>query len=765
MTKKRRDPYAQREAKKYQNPIPSREYIYDYLNECGKARSYRQILNYLQLKNDEQHEALRRRLRAMVRDGQLIEAAKQKYTILKDSQLIKGHIEVHKEGFGYLIPSDGSDDLFLSARQMSQVFDGDLVLARPSRLDYRGRPEGIIIKVLDRAHQEIAGRYCVEANVGFIEPSNRRINKHIIIPDNKQKGAKDGEMVVAQIVAYPSFHSAAVGHISKILGDHMAAGMEVKMAMHAYQLPHQWPDKIQRDIKKFPLHPSEKDKHGRSDLRDLPFFTIDGEDAKDFDDAVYCQPSKKGWQLYVAIADVSHYVKANTALDDEAFNRGNSVYFPGEVIPMLPKALSNGLCSLKPKVERLCLVCEMKISQTGKLTDYDFYQAVIRSQARLSYNKVAAFFAGDDSSNSNDTTKRIVKKLHQPLLDLYDVYQALHQQRLSNDGMIFETTEIKIQFGAKRKIKQLLPMIRNDAHKLIEECMLQANIAAAKFLSKHHIPALYRVHTGPKKERLEDLRSFLAELELHLGGGHSPKPKHYAKILSKIENQPEQHLVQTMLLRSMSRAFYTPDNGGHFSLALKAYTHFTSPIRRYPDLLIHRAIKSVLDQRKKITADQNTLIAIGEHCSETARRADEATRDAISWLKCEYMLEKVGDVFDGVISSVTNFGLFVELDNIFVEGLVHVSSLTGDHYQFDVAHQRLRARNSDKIYRFGDQIKVQVVKVDLDQRRIDFHIVKKNNSCKKTIRQQQKKGRKPNKAPGNYRRNSYSKKVSGANSK
>lgn len=727
MTKKRRDPYAQREAKKYQHPIPSREYIYDYLKKLATARSYRQILDYLQLTEDDQREALRRRLRAMVRDGQLIESGKQKYTILKDSQLIKGHIEAHREGFGYLIPTDGSDDLFLSARQMSQVLDGDLVLARAARIDYRGRTEGAIIKVLERAHEEIAGRYCLESGIGFIEASNRRISQHIVVPNKERNGAKNGDMVVARIIAQPSIHAATVGRITEILGKHMAPGMEIQMAMRAYQLPHHWSDSILRDVQKFAVNPSEKDKRDRIDLRQLPFVTIDGEDAKDFDDAVYGEALRSGWQLYVAIADVSHYVKPGSDLDEEAFHRGNSVYFPGEVIPMLPKTLSNGLCSLKPKVDRLCLVCEMKISQSGKLTRYQFYPAVIRSQARLTYTKVAAFF--DDE----EATHGIPHKLHEPLWTLYDVYQALHQQRLSNDGMMFETTEVKIQFGAKRKIKQLVPVVRNEAHKLIEECMLCANIATAKFLQKQKMPSLYRVHNGPKIERLGALRSFLGELGLSLGGGDAPKPKHYAKILEKIDGRPERHLVQMMLLRSMSRAFYTPDNNGHFSLAFKAYTHFTSPIRRYPDLMTHRNIKAALNHQKS-KIDAESLAAIGEHCSETERRADEATRDAISWLKCEYMLEKVGDNFSGVISSVTSFGLFVELDNIFVEGLVHISSLDDDHYHFDIAHQRLQAKRSGKSYRLGDPINVCVVRVDLDDRRIHFHVLKKKTPPAKKAR-------------------------------
>ncbi|MEM9242565.1 MAG: ribonuclease R [Pseudomonadota bacterium] len=735
MSKKYIDPYAEREAKKYDHPIPSRECICNVLQKHkDKSINFQNLATLLALDDDNQLTALGRRLKAMVRDGQLIQIGKQQYMLCRDDHLIKGHIETRKNGATYFIPNNPSKpDLRLPAKQAAKVFTGDIVLASATVSSYDGHQEGVIVKVLERAYEHILGRYHSKGETGFVEPMNQYINQSILIPESQKNNAVDGEIVMVRITDYPDHRSPTIGKITEILGDHMAAGMEVQMAIRDYDLPYQWSEEINHLLENYHSHPNQSDKQNRVDLTHLPFVTIDGNDSQDFDDAVYCEKRIRGWRLYVAIADVSHYVQANTALDHEALNRGNSVYFPGKVIPMLPKKLSNDLCSLKPNVDRLCVVCEMKIAPSGKMTRYNFYSATINSHARLTYNKVADFFNADKNS--------IDKALHQPLQTLYDLYQSLAKQRLEAGAITFETTETKIVFDKNRKIKKIVQETRNDAHKLIEECMLRANIAAAKFLNKHKTPTLYRVHAGPKPEALNDLRHFLGELGLNFNGGDKPEPRHYTEVLKQIASRPDYHIIQVMLLRSMSRAFYSTDNIGHFSLSFKEYLHFTSPIRRYPDLIVHRAIKSILSKEEENTQiNVERLVAMAEHCSMTERRADEATRSAISWLKCEYMLNKVGEKFFGIISAVTGFGLFVELENIFVEGLVHVRNLSGDFYRFDIGKQRLQGCHSGKTYCLGDRIEVMVTQVDLDARQIDFELVTKKKTKRSTKRKRKRNG-------------------------
>ncbi|MAZ78005.1 MAG: ribonuclease R [Legionellaceae bacterium] len=736
--KKWKDPHAAREASNYEHPIPSRELILEHIQEVGKPRTYRQLSEAFEL-DSQQKDALRYRLKAMLRDGQLVEVRRGAFALLVEEDLIAGHIQANRDGHGFLVTHDGSDDLFLPARQMRTVFDGDEVLARVTFVDRRGRREGAIAKIIKRRHERIVGRYFREGGVGYVEPTNKRINQSIVIPPKMRNGAKNDDIVVANITSYPTVKSAAVAEIVEVLGDHMAPGMEIDMAVRAYDIPDQWPSSVRKAIKQHNYkRVAEKDKKGRRDLRDIPFVTIDGEDAKDFDDAVFCEPTRNGWRLYVAIADVSHYVEPESALDNEAILRGNSVYFPGEVIPMLPKVLSNGLCSLNPKVDRLALVCEMNISKQGELGRYQFYPATIKSRARLTYTEVGLFV----ENKKNKVPKGI--DLH--IKNLYQLYQALHQARVRAGAISFETTESKVIFGRGRKIKKIVAVHRNDAHRLIEECMLMANIAAAKFLIQHKRDGLFRVHSGPKADRIEGLQAFLGELGLHLPGHLKPEPKDYVSVLDKIKGRPDEHLIQMMLLRSMSQAFYTPENVGHFALAFDEYTHFTSPIRRYPDLVVHRIIKDVVSAKtrkaQKLVAfySHERLDQIGEQCSMTERRADEATRDALAWLKCEYMLDKIGQTFSGVISGVTNFGVFVELADIYVEGLVHVSNLPGDQYQFDVAKQRLRGQHSGACYHLGEPVKVKVVKVNLDDKRIDFILATPvKNAVKKTKKSKRKR--------------------------
>ncbi|SDG56977.1 ribonuclease R [Pseudomonas benzenivorans] len=742
------DPEAAREAEKYENPIPSRELILQHLCERGSPANREQLLEELGLAGEEQTEALRRRLRAMERDGQLIYTRRGTYAPVDKLDLILGRISGHRDGFGFLIPDDGSDDLFLSPAQMRLVFDGDRALARVSGLDRRGRREGAIVEVISRAHETIVGRYYEESGIGFVVADNPKIQQEVLVTPGRNAGAKQGQFVEVKITHWPTPRFQPQGDVLEVVGNYMAPGMEIDVALRSYDIPHVWPEAVIKEAHKLKPEVEEKDKEKRVDLRHLPFVTIDGEDARDFDDAVYCEKSggnwrlfSGGWKLYVAIADVSHYVKVGSALDAEAQVRGNSVYFPERVIPMLPEELSNGLCSLNPQVDRLAMVCEMSISKTGKLTDYQFYEAVIHSHARLTYNKVSAMLEqpkGGEGKALRGEYKEVLPHLKQ----LYSLYQVLLAARHERGAIDFETQETRIIFGAGRKIAEIRPTERNDAHKLIEECMLAANVATAAFMQKHEIPALYRVHDGPPPERLEKLKAFLTELGLSLHRGKAkegPSPKDYQALLESIRERPDYHLIQTVMLRSLSQAVYSADNQGHFGLNYDAYTHFTSPIRRYPDLLIHRAIRSVVRSKqdtphvKRVGAasmpkariypyDEPALEQLGEQCSMSERRADEATRDVVNWLKCEFMQDRVGETFPGVITAVTGFGLFIELTDIYVEGLVHVTALPADYYHFDPVHHRLAGERSGRSFRLGDSVEVKVMRVDLDERKIDFEM-------------------------------------------
>jgi len=734
----KKDPHLEREAQKYDNPIPSREFIMLLMEQSEKPLTRNQIAESLKLEDEEQLEALRRRLRAMERDGQILYNRRGGYGLVSKMNLVRGRVIGHADGFGFMVPDDGGDDLFLSAREMHACLHGDRVVARISGVDRRGRREGAIVEVLEHANHTVAGRYYYDKGVGFVVADNKRINQDILIPSDQVYGAQDGQLVVVEILEYPTQRRQAMGRIVEILGDHMAPGMEIDVAIRSHDLPHVWSPLVDAECDGLPTEVPEAAKQGRTDIRDLPLVTIDGEDSMDFDDAVFCEPRGKGWRLVVAIADVSHYVEPGTALDAEARQRGNSAYFPGRVIPMLPEALSNGLCSINPQVDRLCMVCDMEISAKGKLGNYKFYPAVMNSHARLTYTKVAAMLVDGDVA-LREEYRDVVPHLEH----LYELFHALLEQRKKRGAIDFDTTETRIVFGEHKKIETIVPVQRNDAHKLIEECMLMANVATADFLSRHEIPILYRVHDKPKLEKLTALREFLAELGLSLKGGDEPEARDYGELMAKITGRPDAHLIQTVMLRSMNQAVYSPDNHGHFGLAYEAYTHFTSPIRRYPDLLVHRAIRHILSGKpiEQFRYGMEDMLVLGEHCSMTERRADDATRDAMDWLKCEYMLDKVGEDFDGIITSVTGFGLFIELSDIYVEGLVHVTGLGEDYFQFDPSHHRMVGERTRKIYRLGDKVRVQVARVDLDERKIDFDMVFDEEPAKKPKKPRKSKKR------------------------
>jgi ribonuclease R len=715
------DPFFEREAEKYDNPIPSREFILSILKQNSVPLSAKQIAKLLTIKGEDAHEALRRRLRAMERDGQLLRNRKGAYGVISKMNLISGRIMGHADGFGFVIPDEGGDDLFLNDREMRTVLHGDKVLARVTGTDRKGRKEGAIVEVTQRHNEHIVGRLIQDAGIYYVMPNNRRISQDILVPPSELNGAKQNQIVEIAVIEQPNKHRSPLGRVVHILGDHMAPGMEIDIALRAFELPHEWSELALQQAHGYGDSIPKEAIKDRLDLREMPLMTIDGEDARDFDDAVYAERLDNGhWRLWVAIADVSYYVHTGSALDKEAEERGTSVYFPSQVIPMLPEALSNGLCSLNPTVDRLCMVCEMEINEAGKTVSYQFHEAVMHSKARLTYNKVAAILIDNDQSLQTEYAD-----IMPALTTMHELYQVMLKAREERGAIDFEMSETQFIFDENRKISSIEPRERNDAHRLIEEFMIAANVSAASFLAEKALPALYRVHETPSEEKLTGLRDFLGELGLFLGGGDEPEPRHYASLLKTANKRPDAHLLQTVMLRSMKQAVYSPDNVGHFGLALHSYTHFTSPIRRYPDLLVHRALKHLIQGRKekKWPYSHEQMVQLGEHCSMTSRRADEASRDVSDWLKCEYMQDRVGETHQGVISGVTGFGLFVELSDIYIEGLIHVSSLKNDYYQFDVTGHRLTGERTRKVYRLGDTVNVKVVRVDLDDKKIDLELV------------------------------------------
>ncbi|MFG7349960.1 ribonuclease R [Shewanella oncorhynchi] len=720
-----KDPHFEREQDKYENPIPSREYILDYLRSQKSPITRDSIAAALNIQEEEQLEALRRRLRAMERDGELVFTRGQSYGLPEKMDLIPGTVLGHREGFGFFKPDEGGDDLFISNRDMLMYFHGDKVLAQKAGTDRRGRREARLVRLIQPRSAAIVGRYHVDSGMAFVIADDKRITQEILVANEDRNGARQGDVVVVELTRRPGRFVKAAGKVTEVLGKQMAPGMEIEIALRNYDLPHTWSPVIEKKLRRIPDEVTDADKVGRVDLRHLPLVTIDGEDARDFDDAVYAEKKAGGgWRLWVAIADVSYYVRTDSALDTEARARGNSVYFPSQVIPMLPEKISNGLCSLNPHVDRLCMVAEMTVSAKGKLSGYKFYPAVMYSHARFTYTQVAAMLEGGPIAPEHEA-------LFPHLQCLQSLYLALDEQRAERGAIAFETMETQFIFNEQRKIDKIVPRGRNQAHKIIEECMILANVSAAKFVKKHKGEVLYRVHEAPSEQKLANFKEFLAERGLSMPGGLEPTPSDYQNVMLQIADRPDAELIQVMLLRSMRQAIYTPDNEGHFGLALEEYAHFTSPIRRYPDLVLHRVIRYLLAKERGEATEKWTqdggyhyqldeLDKLGEECSTTERRADEATRDVSDWLKCEFMQDHVGDTFEAVIASVTSFGLFVRLNELFIDGLVHISSLGSDYYQFDPMRQRLIGEHTGQVYQVGDPVTVKVAAVNLDDRQIDL---------------------------------------------
>jgi len=701
-------------------PVSESEWIADVLRQAGRPMHFEELAVSLNTKTEAGKKRLFAALEVCVQAGEFVRNRRDEYCLRERLPLIVGTVSGHRDGHGFLHQEDRTAaPVILPHRQMREVMHGDRVAVRIGGQDSRGRAEGVIVKVLERGTKEIVGRLYDESGICYVIPDNPRIAHRVLVPREHLGDAKPGQIVLVRIIEPPSRTAQPLGHVVRVLGEHAAPGMETDIAIHSHGLPFEFPVEAVREAESFGHAVNASSKRGREDLREMSLVTIDGEDSRDFDDAVWCEPVRGGWRLIVAIADVASYVESESALDAEAQHRGTSVYFPNRVLPMLPEALSNGLCSLNPGVDRLCLCCEMRVDAAGNVTRPRFFEGIMRSAARLTYTKVAAYLANPAAMQDEQ-----VSAVGPQIVHLNEVYRALHAARALRGALDFDAPELKVKFGADGRIAALVEQSRNDAHRLIEECMIAANVEAARFLAKHKIPTLFRVHGQPEAERLETLRQFLGGFGIQLPAGPDIEPKQLSEVLKGITANEESRLIETVVVRSLPQAVYQPQNIGHFGLALPEYAHFTSPIRRYPDLMVHRGIRHVI--RGGTAADfpwsPARMAELGQQCSFTERRADDATRDAMSWLKCEYMQDKIGEEFEAVVSSVVDFGLFVQLKGLQVDGLVHVSSLGADYFSRDRSGFRMVGARSGRTFRLGDHVRVRLNSVSIDERKIDFEL-------------------------------------------
>ena len=713
------DPFADREAQRYERPIPSREAILVLLSDHPELMKTEHIAKALNLTTEQDVNALTKRLAAMVRDGQVHQNRRGGYGVAQKLNLIPGVVLANADGYGFLRPDEGGEDLYLSPTQMRPVLHGDRVLASVVGVDRRGRRQGAIVEVLERRSSRLVGRVLIENGLVMVTPDDQRIHQDILIRPGEELGARQGQIVIAEISDQPTQHRGPMGRVVALLGDRLTPSLTVEMAIASYNLPNVWPEAVTRQAEQIATEVTAADIQGRVDLRELPLVTIDGEDARDFDDAVFAEPADGGFRLVVAIADVSHYVPVSTPLDEEAFNRSTSVYFPGFVVPMLPVTLSNGICSLNPAVDRLCMVCDMHVDKDGEVTGSKFYPAVMRSHARLTYTQVWQA-VGEKSADA----RAQIGKLMPGIEHLHQLYKSFAKARQRRGSIDFETREIQFRLAASGEVIQLAAEERNDAHKLIEECMIAANVQAARFLLKKQIPAPYRVHEPPPASKYEDLLEFLREFKLSLPPHDEVQPADYAALLKKVRKRADASLIESVLLRSQSMAVYQPANTGHFGLALDAYAHFTSPIRRYPDLLVHRAIRYAIGGGKPSAYlySPTQMGSLSVHCSHNERRAQEAERDVDERYKCAWMEKHIGSEFDGVVAGVTSFGLFVELTDSGINGLIHITQLPNDYYDFDPVRHLLRGARRGLSFRLGDKVRVQVLRASLEDRKIDFRL-------------------------------------------
>ncbi|WP_447940174.1 ribonuclease R [Pseudoxanthomonas mexicana] len=715
------DPHAQREAQRYDQPIASREAILGFLEAAEGPQTAEEIAGPLSLDAPDRFDALSKRLGAMVRDGQLVQNRRGGFAPVQHTDLIAGTVIANPDGFGFLRPdTGGGDDLFLPPYEMRKVMHGDRALANVTGIDRRGRREGSIARVLERGVTRLIGRFGFEVGIAYVAPDDKRIQRNVQIPQDATGGARDGQLVVVELTQAPDARRPPIGKVIAVLGDSLTPSLVVEAAIHGHNLPHEFPQEALDEATAVPLAVEPAMIGDRVDLRSTPLVTIDGEDAKDFDDAVYCEPTRDGFRLIVAIADVSHYVRPGTPLDDEAQKRATSVYFPGFVVPMLPETLSNGICSLNPKVDRMTFVCDMHVNRDGEVTQSKFYEALMNSHARLTYTQVWKAVGEND-----DETRTQIAAVLPHVERLHQLYHVLAKARATRGAIEFESSEVRFVLDNRGEVTQAGMLVRNDAHKLIEECMIAANVEAAKYLLAAHIPAPYRIHDKPPETKYADLLEFLKEFKLSMPSWGKVQPKDFTQLLKKVRERPDAALLESVLLRSQSLAVYAPENVGHFGLALAAYAHFTSPIRRYPDLLVHRAIKHGLTKQKPdaFKYSSRDMAALALQCSERERRADEAEREVDERYRAAWMEKHVGGQFDGVISGVTSFGLFVELDESKVNGLVHVTQLPQDYYHFDPTRKTLSGERRGLSYRLGDRVRIIVLKASLEERKIDFRLV------------------------------------------
>ena len=701
---------------RYRHPVPDRNAILDYLTASGRPVRVDKMLGDFGLRGQRMRSLLVDRLNAMVRAGQVIENRRGVYCLTAKIDLVTGTVSGHRDGFGFVIRDHGEeDDVYLSAREMRSLFDGDRVAVSIVGTDRRGKPEGKLVEVLERGTQEVVGQFIRERGIGVVVPDSPSLSHRILIGKGDAGGARPGQIVVVEIIDFPTYVEQATGRIVRVLGSPDQKGIATDIAIESHSIPTQWPKSVRDSVSRLGKTVPTRAKQGRLDLRDIDLVTIDGRDARDFDDAVYAEPAGKGWRLLVAIADVAHYVDIGSALDKEATKRGTSVYFPDRVIPMLPEVLSNGLCSINPKVDRLCMVCDMRVTREGKVTRSSFHEAVMRSKARLTYQQVNDFLTGKRDNG-------VPRSVRQAITHLHDVYKGFAKARARRGALELDLPQTKFELNASGEIANILTVPRNDAHRLIEECMIAANVQAAKFLKRHRIAGLYRVHARPDPDRFDELRQYLVSLGLKVPHPEHVTSKQFNELLRQIQGREDANAISVQMLRSLQHAEYSPENIGHFGLALDSYAHFTSPIRRYPDLLVHRAIKHVIRGGKPgaYHYKKDEMTRLGAITSHHERRAEEATRDVEAWLKCQYMQEHVGEQFHGVVSSVTRFGLFVQLTDLLIDGLVHVTSLPNDYYHFDPATQSLVGERSGQRFRLGDPLEVRVARVDMETRRIDF---------------------------------------------
>ena len=723
-----RDPHAAREAERYADPIASREAILAELAAAEGPQTADELATRLNLTAPDRFDALGKRLGAMVRDGQLLQNRRGGFAPAKQMDLIPGVVIANPNGFGFLRPeAGGGDDLFLPPNEMRKVMHGDRVMACVTGIDRSGRREGSIVEVLERRLSRLIGRFTLEEGISYLVPDDKRVQRNVMIPPDQRGEARDGQLVVAELTKAPDARRPPMGRIVAVLGDKLTPSLVVEAAIHGHEIPHEFPQEVLDEAAAVPLVVEEKMVAGRVDLRDMALVTIDGADAKDFDDAVYCESNRQGlrmknrsgYRLVVAIADVSHYVRPGSPLDDEAQKRATSVYFPGFVVPMLPETLSNGICSLNPKVDRMCFVCDMQVNSEGEVTQSKFYEAVMRSHARLTYDQVWNAVGEKEAAARESIGAQL------PQVDrLYELYHLLAKAREKRGAIEFETSEVRFELDNRGEVTQAGMLQRNAAHKLIEECMIAANVEAARYLLAAQIPAPYRVHDRPPESKYADLLEFLKEFKLSMPAWAKVQPRDFTQLLKKIRERPDVALLESVVLRSQSLAVYTPDNAGHFGLALEAYAHFTSPIRRYPDLLVHRAIKYALTRGKpeRFKYSAHEMAALSLQCSERARRADEAEREVDERYRAAWMEQHVGGQFDGVISGVTSFGLFVELNDSKVNGLVHVTQLPHDYYHFDPIRKTMSGERRGMVFRLGDQVRIVVMKASLEERKIDFKL-------------------------------------------